>query len=62
MFPHFFFFCLKMQSFQLIMKNNFIQIAVSTRYEVAYMIGLIFKHVIVCVQLYFTKGFTDIVF
>ena len=30
-------------------------------HAVAYMIGPIFKHIIVCVQLYFTNGFTNIV-
>ena len=45
-----FFFYLKVQSFRLIMENNFIQIAAS-----------IFKHIIVCVQQYFTNGFTNIV-
>ena len=28
----------------------------------AYTIGLIFKHIIACVQLYFTNGFTNIDF
>ena len=40
------------------MENNFIQLAASA---VAYTIGPIFKHIIDCVQLYFTKGFTNIV-
>ena len=43
------------------MENNFIQIAASAGYAVAYMIGPIFKHIIGCVQLYFTNGFTNIV-
>ena len=30
-------------------------------HAVAYTIGSIFKHIINCVQLYFTKGFTNIV-
>ena len=38
------------------MENNFIQMA-----AVAYMISPIFKHVIDCVQLYFTNDFTNIV-
>ena len=43
------------------MENNFIQMAFSTGHAVAYTIGLIFKHIIECVQLYFTNGFTNIV-
>ena len=43
------------------MVNNFIQIAASAGYAVAYNIGLIFKHNIDCVQLYFTNGLTNIV-
>ena len=30
-------------------------------HAVAYTIGSIFKHIIDCVQLYFTNGFTNIV-
>ena len=41
------------------MKNNFIQIDASTDNAVAFTIGLIFKHVIGCVQLYFTNAFTN---
>ena len=55
------FFYLKVQSFQLIIENNFIQMVVSTRHVVAYMISPIFKDIIDCVQLYFTNGFTNIV-
>ena len=43
------------------MENNFIQMAASAGNAVAYTIGLIFKHIIDCVQLYFTSGFTNIV-
>ena len=43
-----FFFYLKVQSFRLIMKNNFIQMAALAGYAVAYMIGQIFKHTIDC--------------
>ena len=43
------------------MEHNFIQIAASAGHAVAYMIGKIFKHIINCVQLYFTNGFTNIV-
>ena len=53
-----FLFYLKVQSFRLIMENNFIQMAASAGHAVAYMIGPIFKHIIDCVQLYFTNGFT----
>ena len=37
-----FYFCFKVQSFGLIMENNFIQIAASAGHIVAYMIGPIF--------------------
>ena len=43
------------------MENNFIQTAVSAGHAVAYTIGLIFKHIIACVQLYFTNDFTNVV-
>ena len=43
------------------MENNFIQMAASTGHAVTYTIGLIFKHIINSVQLYFTNGFTNIV-
>ena len=43
------------------MKNNFFQMAASADHAVAYMIVPIFKHIIDCVQLYFTNGFTNIV-
>ena len=42
------------------MENDFIQMAAPAGHTVAYMIGQIFKHIIVCVQLYFTNGFTNI--
>ena len=42
------------------MENNFIQMAASAGHVVAYTIGLIFNHIIDCVQLYFTNGFTNI--
>ena len=45
----------------LIMVNSFIQMAASDGHAVANMIGPIFKHLIDCVQLYFTNGFTNIV-
>ena len=44
-----FFFYLKVQSFLLIMENNFIQKAASAGHAVAYTIGPIFKHTIDCV-------------
>ena len=44
------------------MESNFIQMAASAGHVTAYTIGLIFKHIIDCVQLYFTDGFTNIVF
>ena len=43
------------------MENNFIQVAASASHAVAYTIGSIFKHIMDCVQLYFTYGFTNIV-
>ena len=43
------------------METNFIQMAASAGYAVAYMIGPILKHIIVCVQLYFNNGFTNII-
>ena len=47
------------------MGNNFIQMAASAGHAVEYStantIGQIFKHIIDCVQLYFTNGFTKIV-
>ena len=43
------------------METNFIQMAASAGRAVAYTIGPIFKHIIDCVQLYFTNGFTNIV-
>ena len=54
------FFYLKVQSFRLIMENNYIQMAASSGHAVAYTIGPIFKH-IDCVQLYFTNGLKNIV-
>ena len=43
------------------MENNFIQMAASAGHAVAYTVGQIFKHIIHCVQLYFTIGITNIV-
>ena len=43
------------------MENNFIQMAVSAGHALAYTIGPIFKHIIDCVQLYFSNGFTNII-
>ena len=40
---------LKVQSFLLMMENNFIQMAASADHAVAFTIGPIFKHNIVCV-------------
>ena len=63
MFSQISFFYLKVQSFRLIMENNVIEMAASAGHVVELdMIGLIFKHIIDCVQLYFTNGFTNIVF
>ena len=43
------------------MENNFIKMVVSVGHAVDYTIGSIFKHIIDCVQLYFTNRFTNIV-
>ena len=43
------------------MENNFIQMAASSGLAVAHTISPIFKHIIDCVQLYYTNGFTNIV-
>ena len=43
------------------MENTFIPMADSAGHAVDYTIGPIFKHIIDCVQLYFTNGFTNIV-
>ena len=43
------------------MDNNFIQMAATASHAVAYTIGSIFKHIIYCVQQYFTNGLTNIV-
>ena len=42
------------------MKDNFIQMAASAGHAVAYTIIPIFKHIIDCVQLYFTNDFANI--
>ena len=42
------------------MENNFTQMAPLAGHAVAYTIVPIFKHIIDCVQLYFTNGFTNI--
>ena len=55
----FLFFYLKVQSFRLIMENNIILMAASAGHAVAYRIGPIFRHIIDCVQLYFTNAFTN---
>ena len=43
------------------MENNLIQMSESAGHAIAYIVGPIFKHIIDCVQLYFTNGFTNIV-
>ena len=42
------------------MEHNFIQMAASAGHLVAYTIGTIFKHIIDCMQPYFTNSFTSI--
>ena len=44
------------------MENNFIQMPASAGHTVAHTIVPVFNHIIDCVQLYFTNGFTNIVF
>ena len=56
-----FYFYLRVQSFRLIMENNFIQMVASAGHAVAYTIDPIFKHIIDFVQLYFINGFMNIV-
>ena len=43
------------------MENNFIQMAASAGHAVDYTIGTNFKHIIDCMQLYFSNGLTNIV-
>ena len=45
------------------MESNFIQMAAmhSAGHALAYTIDPIFKHIIDCMQLYFTNGYTSIV-
>ena len=43
------------------MEKNFFQMTASAGHAVTYTMGPIFKHIIDCVQLYFTNGFTNIV-
>ena len=43
------------------MENNFIEMVSSAGHAVAYTTGPIFKHIIDCVQMYFTNGFTNII-
>ena len=43
------------------MENNFIQMAASAGHAVAYTIVSIFKHIIDCVQLYFTNTYMYII-
>ena len=43
------------------MENFFIQMPASAGHAVANTIGPIFKHIVDCVQLYFTNGFTNVV-
>ena len=42
------------------MENNFIEMAASAGHAVAYTVGLIFKHIIDCVQLHFTNDITSL--
>ena len=55
-----FFLYLNVQSFLLIIENNFIQMATSAGHAVAYTIAQTFKHIIDCVQLYFNNDITNI--
>ena len=53
-----FFFYLKVQ-IGIRLESSFIQMAASAGHAVAYTIGPIFKHIIDCMQLNFTNGFTN---
>ena len=57
----FLFYYSEVQSFELIMENNFIQMSATYSHAVAYTIGPIFKRIIDFVQLYYTNGLTNIV-
>ena len=56
-----FLFLFESLSFRLVLENNFIHMAASAGYAIAYMIGPIFKHIVDCVQLYSNSDFTNIV-
>ena len=43
------------------MENNFIQMPASAGHILAFTVGPMCKHIIDCVQLYFTNGFMNIV-
>ena len=43
------------------MENNLIRMAASAGHAVVYRIVSNFKHIIDCMQLYFSNGFTNIV-
>ena len=43
------------------MQDNFIQMAASDGYAVAYTVGAILKHIMDCVRLYLSNGFTNMV-
>ena len=47
--------------FVFLFESTILQMAALTGHAVAYMIGPFFKHIIDCVQLYFTNSFTNIV-
>ena len=47
-------------NFSLYLKVQYFMVA-SAGHVIAYTIGNVFKHVIDCVQVYFTNGFTNIV-
>ena len=47
--------------FLFLFESTFIQMAASAGHALAYTIRSSFKHIIDCVQLYFTNGFANIV-
>ena len=55
------FYYLKVQSFRLMMKYNFIQMAASASHAVANTIGPIFEQIFDFMQLYFSNGCTNVV-
>ena len=58
---HKFLFLFESTILRLILENNFIQMTGLAGHAVVYTIGPIFKHIMNCVQLYFSNGFQNVV-